>query len=156
MLEDEFRRLIRLFEEASAGKKVNLEEVFKESLAFFEHLKAEIAKGTPEDKQEAMRMMKELYQQMVAQTKKICETTGLSEEQLVAYAENPQNFTPDQWRAIQESKQKISRVSNELVQTIQSKESAAPESKSPIEIQPPTAKKRPGARRVDRSKWMRS
>src|SRR5260221_13496339 len=96
MLEDEYRRLIQLFEEASTGKSVNLEEVFKESLAFFEHLKVEIATGTPEDKQEAMRMMTELYKQMVGQTKKICETTGLSEEQLVAYAENPQNFTPDQ------------------------------------------------------------
>ena len=54
--------------------------------------------------------MAELYNQMTAETKHITERSGLSEEQLVSFAENPGNFSPEQWRAIQESRQRITKA----------------------------------------------
>src|SRR5580704_17487242 len=100
MLRDEYNQLITMFHEVAEGKTLNLEQVFKQSLEFFEHLKAQIVTDTPEEKQEAMKMMAELYNQMITESKKITERTGLTEEQLMAFAENPANFTKEQCESI--------------------------------------------------------
>jgi len=119
MLRDEYNRLIKLFHEGAEGKAVNLDEVFSQSLEFFQHLRAQMEKGGPEEKKEAVAMMSEMYQQMMAETKKIIERSGLSEEQLLSFAENPANFTTQQWQQIQESKQKITDAGRDLTQVIQ-------------------------------------
>ena len=119
MLKDEFARLVTLFQEASAGKTVQLEEIFKESLQFFEHLKSQIATGSQEDRQMAMKMMSELYTQMITVSQRIAERSGMTEEQLMAYAENPANFSPLQWSSIQASKEKIAKAGKELVETVE-------------------------------------
>ncbi len=133
-LRDEFNRLIKLFHEGAEGKKpVNLEEIFRSSLEFFEHLKAQIQTGTPDEKKEALMMMAELYNQMTAETKHITERSGLSEEQLVSFAENPGNFSPEQWRAIQESRQRITKAGQDLAKVIQMISQAGPSPEKPKE-----------------------
>ena len=101
MLKDEFTHLMSLFHEAVEGKQVNLEEVFSRSLEFLAHLKDQIATGSTEEKIEAMKMMKEMFDQMNVDSKQISERSGLTEEQLLAFAENPANFAPEQWREMQ-------------------------------------------------------
>ena len=96
MLKDEYQRLMNLFHDGAEGKPINLQDVFSQSLEFFQHLKEQIEKGGPEEKKEAMKMMGEMYQQMIAETKKITEKAGVSEEQLLAYSENPANFSTEQ------------------------------------------------------------
>lgn len=120
MLKDEYQQLMTLFHEAAEGKALNLEEVFSRSLEFFEHLKEQIASGSAEDKKEAMRIMSEMYGQMIAESKRISERSGMTEEQLVAFAENPANFTSEQWNAIQSSKDKIAHAGIDLAKTIES------------------------------------
>lgn len=119
MLKDDFDHLLKLFHEGAEGKLSDLEEVFSQSLEFFNHLKTQIEKGTPEEKQEAIQMMAELYSQMMIATKQITEKSGLSEEQLLSYADNPSNFTPEQWTAIQESRQQISKAGEDLSKVVQ-------------------------------------
>lgn len=119
MLKDDFDRLLKLFHEGAEGKLPDLEEVFSQSLEFFNHLKTQIEKGTPEEKQEAIKMMGELYSQMMIATKQITEKSGLSEEQLLSYADNPSNFTPEQWTAIQESRQQISKAGEDLAKVVE-------------------------------------
>ncbi len=131
MLKDEFEQLMALFHQAAEGKPVNLEEVFQHSLRMFEEMKEQIATGSPEDKIEAMRMMSEMYKQMITASKKITEASGLSEEQLSAFAENPANFSPEQWQSIQASKEQISKAGKDLVKKLQdvNKASKDPEKK---------------------------
>src|ERR1700722_366567 len=100
MLKDEYNHLIQLFRDGAEGKTINLAEVFSQSLEFFKQLKEQMEEGGPQEKKEAMTMMTELYQQMMAETKKIAEKSGFSEEQLMAYAENPANFSAEQWKQI--------------------------------------------------------
>jgi hypothetical protein len=118
MLKDELEQLLKLFREGAEGKLSSLEEVFARSLDFFNHLKEQMQTGTPEEKQEAAKMMGEVYTQMMKATQEITEKSGLSEDQLLAFAENPANFTPDQWKAIQESRQKISQAGQDLAKVI--------------------------------------
>jgi hypothetical protein len=148
MLKDEYNRLIKLFHDGGDGKSINLDEVFSQSIEFFQHLKNQIEKGTDEEKKEAMTMMADMYNQMMAETKKITERSGFSEEQLLAYAENPSNFTPEQWRQIEESKQKISEAGTDLSKALQELTKGAPPS--------PGAKDEKKGKKSKKSQWMRS
>lgn len=155
MLKDEFNRLSQLFHGAAEGKEVNLEEVFKESLQFFEHLKEQIATGTSEDKMQAIQMMTQMYQQMMAETKRITEKSGMSEEQLAAFAENPANFSKQQWDSLQASRQQIQDVGQDIAKVITNGEGAslaARKSSAPkVDVHPPSKE-----RKGPHSKWLRS
>jgi len=152
MLKDEFNRLMQIFHEGAEGKQINLDEVFRQSIEFFQHLKVQIEKGTPEEKKEAMMMMSQMYTRMMEETKKITERSGLSEEQLLNYAENPSNFTPEQWRQIQESKERISEAGKNLAQVIQDLAKGKPPGEpSEEDKKGPASGKKP-----KRSQWMRS
>jgi hypothetical protein len=148
MLKDEFQRLIKIFQDGAEGKPVNLAEVFSQSIEFFQHLKLQIEKGSPDEKKEAMQMMAELYNQMMAETQKITQRSGVSEEQLVAFAENPANFSPEQWKQIQESKQKITQAGQELSKVMQDLTKGAPPPKSDKDDKK--------GKKSKKSQWMRS
>ena len=152
MLRDEFNRLIHLFKEGAAGNLVNLEEVFAQSVEFFNHLKAQVENGGPEEKKEALQLMTEFHQRMTEESKKIAERSGLSEEQLVTYAENPANFTPKQWEAIQESKSQISQAGHNLARTLYEKGRELP----PEALHKEEKKKPLGPKKPKKSSWIRS
>jgi hypothetical protein len=147
MIKDEFNRLTKLFHEAAEGKTINLEEVFSQSLAFFEHLREQIAKGSDEERREAIAMMAEMYTRMMEDTKKICERSGMSEEQLLSFAENPSNFSPEQWQKIQESRDKIYKAGQNLARTIQDKGAGS---------KPQKEEQKEKSKKPKKSQWMRS
>ena len=121
-----------------------------QSVAFFDRLKQQVQKGDEEEKEEAMEMMAQLYERMTQESKKISERAGLSEDELLAYAENPANFTAEQWRALQESKVNISRAGRELAKAVYEK------GKEGI-LPPPEKKKKPTSlKKIKKSGWMRS
>ena len=115
MLQEEFARLIYMYQQAAEGKEGSVKELFQKSLQFIEDLKQQLITGDEEDKQAAVRMMSELYQHMRNHTKSMCEKTGVTEEEMAANAENPANFTPEQWQSMQESKLKLAQSGQELV-----------------------------------------
>lgn len=151
MLKDDFNQLLKLFHEGAEGKLPNLEEVFSQSLEFFKHLKDQMEKGTLEEKQEAVKMMGELYAQMMAETKKITEKSGLTEDQLLNFADNPANFTPEQWKAIQDSKQKISEAGQDLSKVIEGLAKGGSPADNEKKGKKGSSGKKPG-----KSDWMRS
>jgi hypothetical protein len=140
-----------MFREAAEGKAINLEDVFKQSLQLFEHMKEQIASGTQEDKIEAMKLMTEMYTQMMAASKRISETSGMTEEQLAAYAENPDNFSFEQWNSIQASKDQIAHAGKDLAKTLEKEASKGKEAghKKP-------EGKGPKDEKGNKSHWMRS
>lgn len=157
MLKDEFSRLMSLFADGAEGKPISLEQVFHESQVFFEHLNDRLKNGTPEEKKDALRMMNEMYAEMIKETKKICEKTGLSEDQLSAFSENPSNFSQEQWKGIQEAKEKMSQIGRVLAQSISSLDMPKPadNSKGPFP-EPESPKKKPPPKKGKKSQWMRS
>lgn len=151
MLKDEFERVQQLFRDASEGKLENVETVFKEALAFFEHLKEYIAHGSPEDKMQAIQMMGQIYQQMMQETQRIIERSGMSEDQLAAFAQDPSNFTKEQWEMLQASKQQIAQTGVEIAKVIAEGESA-----SLVEKPKSAEKSKPKEGPEKHSKWMRT
>lgn len=160
MLKDEFNRLMNLFAQGAEGQPINLEEVFRQSLAFFDHLNVQLQKGSQEEKKEALMMMSEMYTQMMQETKKICEKTGMSEEQLTSYAENPSNFSPEQWSSIQEARKKMLSAGQNLAKSVSAIDpgsrktgGSTPSAPAPKEGEP---KKGGHVKKSKKNQWMRS
>jgi hypothetical protein len=148
MYKERFEHLMKIFREGAEGKTIDIKALFNEVLALFEELKEEIKKASPEEKKEMMHLMTEMYKYMQQETRKICQNSGMTEEQLIAFSENPANFSPAQWEMIQESRMKIHRAGQGLVKALGPK---APEvhdhSVQPIHKE---------AKKVKKSNWMRS
>ena len=149
-MKEEFDRLMSLFHDTADGKKQSLEEVFSQSLEFLTHLQELIATGSGEDKREAVKMMQEMYAQMMIESKRITERSGLTEEQLVAFAENPDNFTPEQWKEIQSSKSKIALAGQGIANAVSGTEKKGVNPSSSGGLKPPKSKT------ANKSQWMRS
>ena len=147
MLDEEFEQIKRSFQKASQGELRDLQNVFQGSLHFFEKLKKQIIEGKTEEKMEAIRMMTELYQEMMKETKTISERLGMSQEELAKFAENPENFTKEQWDALQSSKQQIEAMGKQLAGDVSKAESAPLAEKKKNTPLPPQTK---------RSDWMKS
>lgn len=158
MLKEEFNRLMNLFAQGAEGQAVNLDEVFKQSLVFFDHLNAQLQKGTDEEKKEAFLMMSEMYTQMMQQTKKISEKTGMSEEQLARYSENPSNFSPEQWAGIQEARRKMQVAGRGIAEAVHNLDSEIRHAKKPEAPASSQEEKkgRTSGKRAKKSQWMRS
>jgi len=88
-------------------------------LFFFEHLKELIKSGTAEEKKEALQVMTEMYAQMQKETQKICEKTGMTPEQLNEFASDPKNFSADEFKAVQDAKEELTRVGQDLAEAAQ-------------------------------------
>lgn len=144
-LQEEFSRLVYLYHQAAEGKGGSTQELFRQSTAFMEHLKTQLAAGDEEDRAEAVLMMKELHKEMRILTKIMADKAGVSEEELIAGSENPANYTPSQWQELQESKQRLAQAGENLTQEIQGQNPKAPESP-----------KKPVKKRTKKSHWLRS
>ncbi len=154
MLKDEFERIQKMFHDAAEGKEGNVEAVFKEALIFFEHLKGHIAEGSSQDKMEAIQMMAQLYQQMTQETKRIIEKSGMTEDQLASFAEDPSNFSKEQWEALQTSKEQITKTGKEIAKAMTEGEAPSLASDHSKKVHSDPNKPKDGQNK--HSKWIRS
>jgi hypothetical protein len=147
-MEENYKRLLDLLSQDAISKSANLDEVVREAYQFFEGVKQVFQTGTPEEKQEMIRLMREVYTKLATQSQKITDKTGMSEEELLNFSENPNNFSPEQWRLMQEVKKKMSESGRQISTIIRGKPS-----KTPGEHKAPKGKK---PRKPHKDQWMRS
>lgn len=145
-LKEECQQLSDLFHRAAEGQSIDLQQVLAQSLQFFERLKVELDAEDPQRRQEAIEMLMEIYQHMIKDTKLICETSGMTEEQLISFAENSTNFSSEQWTSIQESREKIFHAGQELAKTLEQLSTPQIEPKKPHD----------STKKIKKSDWMRS
>jgi hypothetical protein len=160
MIQEEFARLIFMYQQAAEGKGRSVEDLFAKTLDFIEHLKELLVTGDEEDKKAAQRMLNELHQHMKEHTESLCKGSGLTEEELMVNSDNAANFTPEQWKSLQEAKERLASAAKGLVKAFHTKEEGSkaketllsPESlmgKSP-------EKKEHKGKKTKKSHWMRS
>ncbi|MEM7174891.1 MAG: hypothetical protein AAF443_03040 [Chlamydiota bacterium] len=137
-MEDEFDRIVNFFSLDDKEKEARLQEIFSDSVAYFERFRNIMMHGTPEEKQEAIEKVSKLKERVEMETKKVCEKTGLTEEQLLARAKNPANFSEDQWNALTEAQKKIESGVREVKEKVESSEEKSPS----VEKKKPKPKKK--------------
>lgn len=152
MFKEEYNRLLQMLENCLNMDKVNLEDILKESVVFFETLRQEFPKASKDERDEMIQMMNHLHNKLQEVSKKTAEKAGMSEEDLSAYAENPSNFTPEQWEVVQASKRQLYDSARKFSSDLEEKKRGqATEGEQP--------KKKPiksRTRRSKRSDWKKS
>ncbi|MCP5506477.1 MAG: hypothetical protein H7A38_06310 [Chlamydiales bacterium] len=123
-MEDEFDRIMEFFNLSPEEKEGRLQEVFEDSVEYFERFKYVMMNGTPEEKKEAVKKVMILKKKIEEETKRVCEKTGLTPQQLAAYSSDPKNFSPDQWNAIEGAKKKLEEGVGELKKQVQGQKPA--------------------------------
>lgn len=124
MLKDDFEKLYDMLSRSADDKSLNLSDVLKESVHFFNALKEGLILAPLEERKEMLGMMQQLYSKLQEVYKLIAQRSGMSEEDLYAYSENPSNFSADQWRLMQDTKQELFDVTRQLYSQAGKKEEA--------------------------------
>lgn len=145
-IEEEFEELIAHYEKGEL-QDIDVQEAMKLTMEFFTKLKERLATASPEEQQMLIEKVNAMYKRIADVTSSIAETTGMNEEQLLAYADNPDNFTEDQWAMIQRSKTMVENYSEDISQSIGSEDL-----KKESEKRHARTARRPGGR----SKWMKT
>jgi hypothetical protein len=151
MLDDRIQKLMAFFRSIEEGKAVNLNEVVREYLSFFEELKERLQTATPEEKRQLFFLMNEMYTKMLAQSQRLAQRSGLSEEQLLQISENPNNFSQEQWDLLQDTKKNLSSLTKDI-----SKNLSGPKKVEEQKASSPKEKEGPKKPRRGRSGWMKS
>lgn len=104
MIKKEYERLLNLLEQ---GERVKLEEILQEAVVFFETLRKEFPTAEKEAREEMVQMMTTLHTRLREVAKTTAESSGMTEEELSAFAENPSNFSPEQWQLVQKTRREL-------------------------------------------------
>lgn len=100
-----------------------------------------------------IQMMTHLHARLQEVSKETAEASGMTEEELSSFAENPSNFTPEQWQEVQSSRRQLYDSARKFSSTInkEGEKAEGAEGKAP--------KKKPirsKARRTKRKDWLQS
>ena len=145
-MEDEFERIMAFFDLPAEEKEGRLQEVFEDSVEYFERFKYVMLQGSKEEKKEAVKKVMMLKKKIEEETQRVCEKTGMTSEQLSAFSNNPKNFSDAQWNAIEGAKKRLEQGVVEIKKAVKAKkegETPAVEGASPEGNKKPKKKKRP-------------
>lgn len=115
-MSEEYRKIQEFFSMNAQEKSKHLKEILQGSIEFFQKFQRVLAEGSPEEKKAMMEEMESFRKQVVSQTESLAKSVGVSQEDLEKYAENPSNFTAEQWEALQSAKKKIQEQYEEISQ----------------------------------------
>ena len=123
-MDNEFDRIMEFFNLSPEEKEGRLQEVFEDSVEYFERFKYVMMNGTQEEKKEAVKKVMILKRKIEEETKRVCEKTGLTPQELAAYSSNPKNFSPGQWNAIEGAKKRLEEGVGELKKQVKGKKAS--------------------------------
>ena len=142
-MEDEFDRIMAVFDLSPEEKEGRLTEVFEDSVEYFERFKYVMLNGSKEEKKEAVKKVMMLKKKIEEETQRVCEKTGMTPEQLMAFSSNPKNFSEDQWHTIEGAKKKLEAGVDEIKEAAKKeKEKKDPAKKSAETEEKPKKKKK--------------
>lgn len=102
-----------------ANGNVNLPTLLTEVVGLFEHLRSTLPKTNPKERSDIVEKMSELHTFLLRESKRLASQTGISEEQMVRFAENPDNFTKEQWTLLENVKTVMSTQTQEIKKVMQ-------------------------------------
>ena len=70
------------------------------------------------DKKMIFDLVNEMHKFLMQETQKIVEKTGMTEDQLSRFSENPDNFSSSQWKALELVKNELDQTAKELTTII--------------------------------------
>ncbi len=142
-----------------------LSTLLKQAFDLCEHVKQELEEGGVEKKKELGPLMQDFKEFLAKEGTRLSKKAGLTEEEFLKYNETPENFTPEQWEALQNVRKKFAIKTKEIRQVIKHKRQeiqiAKPAEKQKFGLVLPkdessTVKKKAVLKKVKKSKWMKT
>lgn len=118
------------------GNKGLLGDLVKQAVGFCEKITEILKTANPETKENLSKEMNDLKAFLAVETKRLSKKMGLTEDELVRHNENPENFSKDQWVAMQGIKKSFAKRTKDMRQMIR-KSSADKKVASPLDKIPP-------------------
>ena len=104
---DEFNKILEFFKLSLKEREAKFLDVFEDAVEYFERFRHIMKSGNPEEKKKALEEMLVMKKTLEEETQRVAQKTGLSEEQLAQLANDPKNFSSEQWEAIQNTQNKL-------------------------------------------------
>ncbi len=93
-----------------------MDKLVKESIGAFEELVNLMNNGSEEDKKKAMEGAEKLRENLEKQAEKAVEQLKISTDELDTFIENPDNFSEEEWEALQKAKGDLDSFKSTLFQ----------------------------------------
>ncbi|MBM3201266.1 MAG: hypothetical protein FJZ56_02535 [Chlamydiae bacterium] len=114
-MSDEFEKIMEFLSLASSEKEAKLDDIFQNSIEFFDHFKHVQQTGSKEEVEKMKIKLEKMYEKIQEESRKAKEKSGLSSEEIKELASNPQHFTKKQWEFLQEARAKLEIQNKELL-----------------------------------------
>ena len=150
MGDEEFDKLMSFFQLSAEERLSRFSEVLSSTVAFFETFREVMQKGSTDEKSDMLRKALELQKVMQSETEEMCDTTGITEEDLKAFALDPSNFSKEQWSEMQATQNELDKQVEAISDAVKFSPSTSPQ-------EPESAQKpKPKRRRAPHEKWTKS
>ncbi len=106
-MEDEFDRLMNILSLEAEEKEEQLDEIFQRCTEFFDKYKYVLAKGSSKEKELIQKKMNILRERLKEENEKSQARLGISVDEIKNLAEEPKNFTSEQWGFLQNAQEKL-------------------------------------------------
>jgi hypothetical protein len=120
-IREDYRKILEFIKRAEKNQPIDLKEMLKTNLHLFLSMKDTFEKGSEEEKKEALYILSEVFTLFMNESKKMKEKNGASDADIMAVGENPNFFTPEQWKIIQEAKEDMNKMGMTLTDLLYKK-----------------------------------
>jgi len=141
MGKESLKELIHRLIAGSTDSPSDFSAAFEETVDYFKKLHNTMEIGSEEEKKAAAEEYRALQKELDEAMKDMSDRSGLDPEYIKAMISNPQNFSEEQWKVMQESSETVSDISKDLNPL--------------IEEQIPTPKEKKSRGKATK-KWMKS
>lgn len=158
------------------GNKNLLGDLVRQAVGFCEKIKEIVKTADADTKASLSKELSDLKAFLSSETSRLSKKMGLTEEEFVRHNENPENFSKEQWAALQGIKKNFAQRAKEFRQAVR-KPSPEKKAPNPLDKLPPkwkalaesnpnlvkisvtdprSKKKKVVLKKVKKSKWVKS
>ncbi len=133
-------KLDELFGDINDITPEKMESLVKESIKAFEKVITQLNSSDEKEREEAKKAAEKLRDTLEKHSRKAMESINMSSKELEAFTSNPNNFSAEEWEAMQQAKQDLMAYQKDMAQKgyvpgqTEEKEQGAKKRKKPLWI----------------------
>ena len=114
-MKEKIDELEKLYSEINELTPEKMEMLVSESIKTFEQILGQMNSGSEEEKKEAVKAAERLRENLEKQAQKAVDKLKISTDELEAFASNPDNFSEEEWEALQRAKGDLESYQTDVV-----------------------------------------
>ncbi len=140
---------------AEKNKKAAEADIFHEVLEILRETQDVGQIKDPADINGLVKKMEHTLADLNHKAEELYQATGMTKEQLKAFSEDPNNFSPEEWRAIEEIRSEMEKFEERAEEIMNESHTSLLETSPSKEAAPTKKTKTPTQKRVSKKNWTR-